>query len=120
MTAAKRNSSLIPTRKWFATQVTALAGWAIALINVGHWTATIKITLVTIIAQALIGWLVPNDLTPAGVPLRRPRRRKRERGYAGVNLIGVVLLLIVIVLLFNVTHGLSLLLLILILALLFL
>lgn len=67
--AAKR--SAIPTKKWIATQVTAATGWVIALVNVGHWTASLKILGVAIISQALIGYLVPNDNTPGGVPVIR-------------------------------------------------
>lgn len=87
-----KTRSLIPTRKWFATQVTALAGWAIALINVGVWTATVKIALVTIIAQALVGWLVPNDNTPGGVPVARA---SNQRGYVQ-NAVGLALLIVIV------------------------
>lgn len=85
-----RKRSAAPTRKWIATQVTALTGWVIALINVGHWTATIKIALVTIIGQALIGYLVPNDPTPGGV--------KSQRGYTAIELlVGLVVVLVCLV-----------------------
>lgn len=58
----------MPTRKWFATQVTALTGWAIAFVNVhGHWTETIIIGLITIVSQALVGWIVTNTADQAGV-----------------------------------------------------
>lgn len=58
----------MPSRKWYATQITALTGWAIAFVNVhGHWTDTIIIALITIGGQAAIGWLIPNDPAQAGV-----------------------------------------------------
>jgi hypothetical protein len=64
--ATKR--SLAPTRKWWAATVTALAGWAIAFVNVhGHWTETIIIAGVTLVSQRAIAWLVPNVGTPGGV-----------------------------------------------------
>ena len=68
--------SALPTRKWIATQVTAVAGWLVALIQ-ANWevTTTLQIAAVTIVAQALIGYLLPNDNTPAGVPRRKTRRR---------------------------------------------
>jgi hypothetical protein len=58
----------MPSRKWIATQITALTGWAIAFVNVhAHWTDTIIIALITIGSQAAIGWLIPNDPAQAGV-----------------------------------------------------
>lgn len=83
----------MPTRKWFATQVTALTGWAIAFVTANfHWTTTIIIALVTIVSQAAVGWLVPNTLTPGGVPARahKARRRRRPRGESGLTAVGLL------------------------------
>ena len=68
-TRSTKTRTLIPTRKWFVTQITALTGWAIAFVHVhARWTDTIIIGLITIASQAAISWLVPNDNTPGGVP----------------------------------------------------
>lgn len=65
---------MAPTRKWWATQVTALTGWFIAFVNVDfHWTHTIIIALATIVSQAAIGWLVPN-VQKSKKPTKRSRR----------------------------------------------
>jgi cobalamin synthase len=83
----------MPTRKWFATQITALAGWFIAFITANfHWTTTIIIALVTIVSQAAIGWLVPNNQTPGGVPARTRavRRRRRPHGESGLTAVGLI------------------------------
>jgi hypothetical protein len=57
----------VPSRKWWATQVTAVTGWVIALIQAGHLNDTLEIAAVTILSQAVIGWLIPNDPAQAGV-----------------------------------------------------
>ncbi len=57
-----------PTNKWFATQVTALAALATMYFTTGGWDVEENISLVGIVAQAAISWLVPNDNTPGGVP----------------------------------------------------
>lgn len=66
---AETKKSWLPTNKWFATQVTAVSAWLVALINNG-WdlTASLQIMAVGIVAQAIIGYLVPNESTPGGVP----------------------------------------------------
>lgn len=57
----------MPSRKWWATQVTAVTGWVVALIQAGAVNDSLKIAGVAILSQALIGWLVPNDPAQAGV-----------------------------------------------------
>lgn len=57
----------MPSRKWYATQVTAVTGWVIALIQAGTFNDTLKIAAVTIFSQAALGWLIPNDPAQAGV-----------------------------------------------------
>jgi hypothetical protein len=63
------NAGLLPTRKWWATQVTALAGLITAWLVAGAWDRPLSITAVTLGAQALVGYLVPNLPTPGGVPV---------------------------------------------------
>jgi hypothetical protein len=60
-----------PTKKWWATQITALTAWLIALIqNDFNFDTTILIALVGILSQAAIGWLVSNSDEPGGVPTK--------------------------------------------------
>jgi hypothetical protein len=47
--------------------VTAVTGWVIALIQAGQLNDTLKIAWVTILSQAVLGWLIPNDPAQAGV-----------------------------------------------------
>lgn len=62
--------SLWPTRKWWAGLITAVAALAVNLIETGQFSKEIGIALVGLIAQALVVYVVPNDNTPGGVPLR--------------------------------------------------
>jgi hypothetical protein len=59
-----------PTRKWWAGLITAVAALAVNLIETGHFNKEIAIALVGLVAQALVVYIVPNDNTPGGVPLR--------------------------------------------------
>ncbi len=63
--------SVIPTRKWIATQVTAVAALLTAWVTAGEWNETLSIALIGLIAQAVIGYLLPNAETPGGVPLKK-------------------------------------------------
>lgn len=49
----------VPSRKWFASQVTLLTGLAISVIDEG-WTDTQWKALVGIASAALISYLLPN------------------------------------------------------------
>lgn len=61
--------SLWPTRKWFATQVTALTGLAVMYVTTGGWNAEETIAAITIASQAALGYIYPNQDTPGGVPV---------------------------------------------------
>ena len=63
------HAELLPTRKWLATQVTALAGLVAAWISAGDWNQQLSVAAVALLAQAAVGYLVPNLATPGGVPL---------------------------------------------------
>lgn len=66
--AAETRKSRMPTNKWFVTQVTALSAWLVALIENGwEFTSSLQIVLVGIVAQAIIGYIIPNDQAPGGV-----------------------------------------------------
>ena len=60
-----------PTRKWLVTQVTALTALLIAWVTADAWDKTLTIALIGLISQAIIGYLVPNQNTPGGVPLQK-------------------------------------------------
>lgn len=53
-------TSWTPSRKWLATQVTAVAAFLIAWVNQGAWDKTLTIALIGLISQALFSYLVPN------------------------------------------------------------
>ena len=55
------NQSLAPTRKWWATQVTALAALAVMYFTTGGWDTEESVAAVGVVSQALIGWLTPNS-----------------------------------------------------------
>jgi hypothetical protein len=59
-----------PTNKWCAGLVTVAGSWVVNLITAGAFTKTIAIALVGIITQMIVAYLVPNDNTPGGVPMR--------------------------------------------------
>jgi cytosine/uracil/thiamine/allantoin permease len=72
-----RKKSWLPTRKWCAAVVTALATWGTAFVNGGsRWTEAIIIFLIGIVSQAIITYLVPNEGTPGGVPVTVRKRKK--------------------------------------------
>ena len=61
--------SLKPTRKWWVTQVTALAALAVMYLTTGAWDTEESVAAVGIITQAVAAWLIPNDATVGGVPV---------------------------------------------------
>lgn len=61
--------SKAPTRKWWATQVTALSALAVMYFTTGSWDLEETIASIGIVTQAALAWLVPNDPTPGGVPV---------------------------------------------------
>ncbi|MBX6765939.1 MAG: hypothetical protein IRY90_02070 [Actinomadura rubrobrunea] len=63
--------SLLPTRKWWAALITALTAVLINWVQAGHFTKEILIALIGAVSQAVVAYLVPNESTPGGVPVRR-------------------------------------------------
>ena len=63
--------SWLPTRKWFAAIVTALSAWAVLWIQAAEFGREVQIALVGVITQAVVAYLVPNQDSPGGVPLKR-------------------------------------------------
>jgi hypothetical protein len=63
----------MPSRKWWATQVTAVTGFLTAWVVTGHWNQQLSIAAITLIGQALFGYLMPNaTTTPAAAPEPAP------------------------------------------------
>jgi hypothetical protein len=65
-----RQKSWLPTRKWWAATITALGAIAVLWIQEGALSMAVGIALVGAVVQALITYVLPNDDTPGGVPLR--------------------------------------------------
>jgi hypothetical protein len=63
VTPTPAEPSLKPTRKWWATQVTALAALATMYFTTGGWDTEESVAAVGIAAQAAIAWLTPNAAT---------------------------------------------------------
>jgi hypothetical protein len=63
--------SWLPTRKWLAAQAVALAGIATSYVDSG-WDATETKLCIAVAVQALVTYLLPNENTPGGVPLKQP------------------------------------------------
>lgn len=76
------HQSWIPTRKWFATQITATAALIASWIAAAEWDKALTISLVGLVSQAAVGYLLPNANTPGGVPLRKQRDPIVRHGHA--------------------------------------
>jgi hypothetical protein len=61
--------SAAPTKKWIATQITALTALAVMYVTTGSWDQEETISLIGIVSQAALAYLVSNDPTPGGVPV---------------------------------------------------
>ncbi len=64
--------SPFPTNKWLAARVTAAAGIIILFITTDNWDDEEWIATVTLISEALVSYLVPNDSAPGGVKPKQP------------------------------------------------
>lgn len=63
--------SSVPTNKWIAARVTAVAGILILFITTDKWNDEEWIATVTLVSEALVSYLVPNANTPGGVPAKK-------------------------------------------------
>ncbi len=50
----------MPTRKWMATQSTALATLAVSWVNAGTWNKPLSIAVIGVVSQAVVSYLIPN------------------------------------------------------------
>jgi hypothetical protein len=71
MSAKKSNR---PDKKWLATQVTAVVALLTAWVTAGAWNKTLSITLIGIVGQAIVSYLLPNAELPGRVSARRAAR----------------------------------------------
>ena len=62
--------SAAPTRKWIAAQLTALAAIAVMYVTSGTWDTEESIALIGWFVAASTSYLVPNEDTPGGVPVK--------------------------------------------------
>jgi len=69
-----RRPHLYPTRKWWATQITATTTLAVAWVNAGHWDKPLTIAAIGVVSQAAVVYLVPNGDTPARPTAEEPAR----------------------------------------------
>lgn len=61
----------LPTRKWWAARVAALAALIVMYITTdGGWDDEEWVALVGLIAEGVISYLVPNARTVGGAPAR--------------------------------------------------
>lgn len=63
--------SAVPTKKWFATQIAAVAALLTMWVTTGAWDMEETIALIGLLTQAGLSYLVPNDNTPGGVPVKQ-------------------------------------------------
>lgn len=69
-TAGNPTRSWAPTRKWIAATITALGAVTVLWLQAGSMTVEVRIALVGVIVQAMVAYLVPNQDTPGGAPLK--------------------------------------------------
>ncbi len=62
--------SWLPTTKWMAATITALTAVACLVVTHHGFDTDVTVALITVIGQALVTYLVPNQETPGGVPVR--------------------------------------------------
>jgi hypothetical protein len=63
--------SVWPTRKWFAAQVVAIGALLTMYVTTDGWDDEETVALIGLVVQAFTTYLVPNQDTPGGVPLKR-------------------------------------------------
>jgi hypothetical protein len=73
-TLALEAKSWWPTRKWWAATITAVAGMLVTLSTTGWEMSTaMQGTLITLGAQRIIAYLIPNEDTIGGVPGKKAK-----------------------------------------------
>ena len=60
-----------PTNKWCATQVTGTAALLTGWVTAGEWNKTLSTTMIGLVAQAIVSYVLPNAESPGGVPAKK-------------------------------------------------
>jgi hypothetical protein len=68
--ASTAKKSWLPTRKWWAATVVALGAIATLWVTNGAFDRDVAIAAIAAVVQAATSYLVPNQDTPGGVPIR--------------------------------------------------
>jgi hypothetical protein len=71
--APAQQPSRLPARKWWAALVASLTAFLTLLVtkNYDITSPEVVVALIVLIGQAVITYLVPNEGTPGGIPLRK-------------------------------------------------
>lgn len=72
--------SWLPTRKWFAAQIVGLGAIATSWVDSG-WDDTELKLLIGLVVQAAVAYLLPNESTPGGVPVKAFGRKWKLFGH---------------------------------------
>jgi hypothetical protein len=67
-----------PTNKWVATQVTAAVALLTGWVTAGEWNKTLSTTLIGLVGQAIVSYMLPNGDGPGGVPAKGAGLRARR------------------------------------------
>ena len=59
-----------PTRKWWAATVLAAVAVATLWVTKGAFDRDVAIAVIGAVGQAVVSYLLPNQDTPGGVPVR--------------------------------------------------
>lgn len=62
--------SLTPTRKWWVTQITALAALAVMYVTTGSWDLEESVAAIGLVSQAALGWLTRNEPSLLGTGVK--------------------------------------------------
>lgn len=79
MTTRTKRPHLYPTRKWWATQITATTALATAWVSAGRWDRPLTLAAIGVVSQAAVVYLVPNA-DPAPKPDRSTAAAPAPRG----------------------------------------
>jgi hypothetical protein len=68
MNEPRKRTHLYPTRKWWATQISATTTLAVAWVNVGTWNKPLTIAAIGVVSQAAVVYLVQDGERPTRPP----------------------------------------------------
>jgi hypothetical protein len=61
-----------------ATQVTAVVALLTGWVTAGEWNKTLSTTLIGLVGQAIVSYMLPNGDAPGGVPVKGAGLRARR------------------------------------------